>query len=402
MDKDKFDKILKASMFKPRKDFPNYENINAENSQIEIIKAFEYDNQKIRTIYKDNEIWFVGIDICKILGISKDVHKILNRVHIDDRNTIPVIDNLKRKQDTTIINESGLYTLILKSRKPEAEKFQRWVTKEVLPSIRKTGKYQIKGIGSQATENDNRLPLRKQIKEHNKGLVSEAKKAGVKTNLEYAIFQNKGYQGLYDGLGRKEIAKKKGLDEKKPILDYMGSTELAANYFRVTQTEEKLKGEPIKTKEKANEIHYVVGKKVREAMKSISGVVPEDLPFVENIKTIEKKDNKSNLIEKLKFKDFSKDLWKICALIIYEEGTNNQMSTGILVKKLPLYIEIEDQYKKLIKDRKEPKYAIMIRNIKSNKRNKVNPIYQGYLMDIKGGFSLTPKGISSLKNGFRD
>ncbi len=276
----------------------------------------------------------------------------------------------------------------------------------MLPSIRKTGEYKIKGIGSSATEDDKRLFLRKQLKEHNKHLTSEAKKAGVgntdnkkQNSIEYAIFQNEGYKGLYDGLTKRQIAVKKGLKPENDILDHMRSTELAANFFRVTQTEEKLKREKIKTKEKANEVHYLVGRKVRETMLSISGIAPEDLPFVENIKKIEKK---GTTISKLKFKDFSQDLWKICAFIIYQEGKSNEITTRTLIEKLPSYIKIEDKYKEIAKVRQEPKYMIMVRNIKSNKNNKPNPIRQGYLEDIKEGFRLTQKGIDYLKSGFKD
>lgn len=93
--------------------------------------------------------------------------------------------------------------------------------------------------------------------------------------------------GQYDGLGAKEIHKKKGLKKSENILDHMGSTELAANLFRATQTEEKLKREKIKGKEKANKTHYEVGKKVRQTIKELGGTMPEDLPVAQSIKKIE-------------------------------------------------------------------------------------------------------------------
>lgn len=142
------------------------------------------------------------------------------------------------------------------------------------------------------TEEEKRMFLRKEMKEHNKQLASAAKGAGVIDPLDYAIFKNFGYKGLYDGLDRKGIQRKKGLKEKDDILDHMGSTELASNLFVATQTEEKLKKDKIKDKATANKTHYDVGKKVRQTIKDIGGTMPEDLPVAENIKSIEAKTKK--------------------------------------------------------------------------------------------------------------
>lgn len=127
-------------------------------------------------------------------------------------------------------------------------------------------------------EDEKRVFLRNELKEHNKQLVETAQLAGVETDLDFAIFQNHGYKGLYGGLDAKGIHEKKGLKKSHKILDYMGSTELAANLFRATQTEEKLKRDHIQGKTKANQTHYEVGKKVRETIKELGGTMPEDLP----------------------------------------------------------------------------------------------------------------------------
>ena len=136
-------------------------------------------------------------------------------------------------------------------------------------------------------EDDKRLFLRREMAEHNKQLADAAKKAGVIQPWEYAVFQNHGYMGLYNGLGAKDIHAKKGLKKSQNILDYMGSTELAANLFRATQTEEKLKRENIKGKKKANQTHFEVGQKVRQTIKELGGTMPEELPKEESIKIIE-------------------------------------------------------------------------------------------------------------------
>lgn len=136
------------------------------------------------------------------------------------------------------------------------------------------------------SEEDKRIFLRQEMAEHNKQLADSAKKAGVIQPWEYAVFQNHGYMGLYNGLGAKDIHSKKGLKKNQNILDHMGSTELAANLFRATQTEEKLKREKIKGKKKANQTHFEVGKKVRQTIKELGGTMPEDLPTEGSIKKI--------------------------------------------------------------------------------------------------------------------
>jgi len=113
---------------------------------------------------------------------------------------------------------------------------------------------------------------------HNKYLAAAAKDAGVATPLDYAIFQDHGYKGLYGGLGNKEIHARKGLAKSQKILDHMGSTELAANLFRATQAEEKLRRDQVHGKTQANQTHFEVGRKVRQTIKQLGGTMPENLP----------------------------------------------------------------------------------------------------------------------------
>lgn len=143
------------------------------------------------------------------------------------------------------------------------------------------------------SEDTKRLAIRNEMKAHNKSLAEAAQMAGITEPKDYAIFQNKGYQGLYGGLGRKEIHARKGLKKSQDILDHMGSTELAANLFRATQTDEKLRRENIVGKEAANQTHYEVGKKVRQTIKELGGTMPEDLPTpTKSIKQIEREQKK--------------------------------------------------------------------------------------------------------------
>lgn len=143
------------------------------------------------------------------------------------------------------------------------------------------------------TEDKKRLAIRNEMIAHNKSLAEAAQMAGVETARDYAIFQNKGYQGLYGGLGAKEIHERKGLKKSQKILDHMGSTELAANLFRATQTDEKLRRENIVGKTAANQAHYEVGKKVRQTITELGGTMPEDLPTPsKSIQQIEKEQGK--------------------------------------------------------------------------------------------------------------
>ncbi len=137
-----------------------------------------------------------------------------------------------------------------------------------------------------------RLLLRQEMKKHNAHLASAAKQAGVVQPADYETFMDHGYRGLYGGLGEQDLHQRKALDTQENILDRMGSTELAANLFRATQTEEKLRRENVRSKHAANQLHEQVGRKVRQTIREIGGAMPEDLPASEDIKQIEKRGRK--------------------------------------------------------------------------------------------------------------
>lgn len=147
-------------------------------------------------------------------------------------------------------------------------------------------------LADQSTENERRLLLRREVKEHNLKLAGTAKTAGVVNAVDYAIFQNHGYIGLYGGLTAQDIHRRKKLSKNQQILDHMGSSELAANLFRTTQTEEKIRREKIAGKESANKTHLEVGKKVRETIRELGGTLPENLPVVEDVKRLMRRNAK--------------------------------------------------------------------------------------------------------------
>lgn len=149
---------------------------------------------------------------------------------------------------------------------------------------------------NELSENQKRLSIRSELITHNKSLAEAAKMAGVEEGRDYAIFQNYGYKGLYGGLGAKDIQQRKGLKPSQKILDYMGSTELAANLFRATQTDDKLRREKITGKENANKTHYEVGKTVRKTIQELGGTMPEDLPTPDkSIRQIERQEEQKKV-----------------------------------------------------------------------------------------------------------
>lgn len=153
---------------------------------------------------------------------------------------------------------------------------------------------------NQLDEDSRRLVVRGDIKQWNQLLAETAYSAGVITNEEFAIFQNAGYIGLYGGLDVEDIHKRKGLEIGQKILDYMGSTELIANLFRISQTEEKLRKDNVKDAETATAVHGEVGRKVRKAIKDIGGTMPEDLPTPEKSIAQIEKEQMARLKEKAK------------------------------------------------------------------------------------------------------
>lgn len=137
-----------------------------------------------------------------------------------------------------------------------------------------------------ASEEESRLLLRRELKRHNLRLASAARLAGIVEPAEFAFFQNQGYRGLYGGLDAPGLHRRKGLGQGAHILDHMGSTELAANLFRATQAEEKLRRDNIRDREEANRTHFEVGRRVRQTIEELGGTKPENLPVAEDIRKL--------------------------------------------------------------------------------------------------------------------
>ena len=209
------------------------------------------------------------VDINEMVQIGSGAERELDSVHLSRYACYLIVQNADPSKEIVALGQTYFAVQTRKQEIIETKKYKEFKTEE-----------------------EKRLFLRKEMKEHNKLLSFTAKEAGVIEAIDYAIFQDHGYKGLYAGLGSKGIHKRKGLEKGQQILDHMGSLELAANLFRATQTEDKLRRENIKGKEKANQTHFEVGQKVRKTIQELGGEMPENLPTAESIKKIEKKAKK--------------------------------------------------------------------------------------------------------------
>jgi len=269
------------------------------------------------------------------------------------------------------------------------------------------------------SENQKRLYLRNQVVAENKRLASAAMAAGVHTGQDFGKFQNRGYQGLYGGRGVDEIKDYKALPAKANILDHMGSTELAANLFRITQTEEKLRSKNIVGKERACDAHYEVGVRVRQTMRELSGILPEDLPVAEDVKKIARQERKQQRMRAIEPQkrieeplsgpkasepveiDLRADLWKY-ALLIMSVRPEGEISTSDIIAEMPGYVHLSEEHVTANASRKDSKFSQLVRNLKSHKNTKTNFIYQGYAQDIPGGFKITRKGLDFVREYFKN
>ena len=190
--------------------------------------------------------------------------------HVDEM--VEIGSGAKRVIDTIYLSRYACY-LIIQNSDPSKEIVALGQTYFAIQTRRQEK-------ADQLVEDNKQLHLRDEIKKHNTSLAVAAENAGVGN---YGKFQNYGYKGLYGGLDANDIHKNKGLKKSQKILDHIGSEELAANLFRATQADAKLRREKIQGEMNADLTHYAVGQKVRKTIEELGGIMPEKLPSVGGI-----------------------------------------------------------------------------------------------------------------------
>jgi len=269
------------------------------------LEAVEYTPfESIKQIdEKRMEYWFAR-DMQKVLNYSKweNFSKVLDRAmlacknsgfdvndHFPDVRKMVKIGSGAEKQIIDYKLTRYACYLIVQNGDPRKEIIALGQTYFAI----QTRRQELADTFNQLDENNKRLVVRGNIKQWNQLLAEAAHNAGVITDEEFAIFQNAGYMGLYGGLTVADIHMRKGLKDKEKILDFMGSTELIANLFRISQTEEKLKLEQPASAVGANNIHYQIAEKIRNAMTAMGTTLPENLPTPEkSIQIIEREEIK--------------------------------------------------------------------------------------------------------------
>ncbi|MCL2142628.1 MAG: DNA damage-inducible protein D [Methanimicrococcus sp.] len=257
------------------------------------LEAVEYESfEAIKKINENgNEFWFAR-DLQKVLNYFKwdNFFKVIDRAMLACKNSgfdigshfadvNKTIEMPKSATKQTVDYKLTRYAcyLIVQNGDPRKEIIAIGQTYFAI----QTRRQELADTFNQLDENNKRLVVRGNIKQWNQLLVKAAHNAGVITDEEFTIFQNSGYMGLYGGLTVADIHRKKKLKEKEKILDFMGSTELIANLFRISQTEEKLKLDQASSAIEANDIHYHVAEKIRKAMIAMGTTLPEKLPTPE-------------------------------------------------------------------------------------------------------------------------
>ncbi|HVB75078.1 MAG TPA: DNA damage-inducible protein D [Ktedonobacteraceae bacterium] len=273
---------------------------NEEDSTIPDISPFE----SIRKVNEDGFEYWSARDLAKILGYTefRKFNNAIQKAEAACENSgqqvadhfahlggmVNIGSGAKRKVEDVHLSRYACYLLIQNSD-PSKEIVALGQTYFAVQTRRQERADELAAL----SEDQRRLYLRGQLTDHNRQLAEAASHAGVVKPLDFAIFQDHGYMGLYGGLRTKDIHSRKGLKKSQQILDHMGSTELAANLFRATQTEDKIRREGIRTKEKANRTHFEVGKKVRQTIEELGGTMPENLPTPkESIQQIQQKEQK--------------------------------------------------------------------------------------------------------------
>lgn len=250
------------------------------------VKLFE--SNMIRSVWNEEEgqWYFSVVDVVGALTDQKNARSastywavLKKRLKEEGNELLTLCKQLKieatdgKMRLTDTANTEGMLRIIQSIPSPKAEPFKMWMAQLGADRVQ-----DIEAAKLMNKEIDDRLAARNDVRQHNVALADAAFAAGVKTNLDFAVFQNSGYMGLYNGETAGDIKRRKKIKKNDEILDHMSSVELGANLFRITQAEDKLRREGVSSKEEANKVHYPVGRIVRKTIEELGGIMPEELP----------------------------------------------------------------------------------------------------------------------------
>lgn len=269
-------------------------NMNEENEEDRALLPFEDGSRLIRRQWHDGRWFFSVVDVIAVLTDSEAPRTYWGvlKGRLKAEGASQLITNCKqlkmlamdgKMRLTDAADAETMLRIIQSIPSPKAEPVRQWLAH--------VGAQRLEEAAAELTEDQQRQILRGDIAEKNTTLAATARAAGVLTSRDFAVFTDYGYMGLYNGEKARDIAARKGLPKGEAILDWMGSDELAANWFRITQTRAKLERDGVKTKAESNATHYVVGQAVRGAIASLGGDMPETLPTPEkSVKQIEREE----------------------------------------------------------------------------------------------------------------
>lgn len=248
---------------------------------------FDGDGQLIRRQWVNDRWYFSVVDVVAVLTdstIPRNYWSDLKRRLADDEGFSELhakIVQLKmrsmdgKKYATDAADTETILRIIQSIPSPKAEPFKQWLAKVGTERLEELGQ---SDLLAGMTPEQKAIFLRGQMSDRNTSLADAASGSGVITSREFAVFQDHGYRGLYGGETARDIAARKGLAKGQQILDWMGPDELAANLFRASLTEQRLRNQPVETKDEANKVHHQTGAAVRQVIIEQGGTKPEELP----------------------------------------------------------------------------------------------------------------------------
>ncbi|HEV2404476.1 MAG TPA: BRO family protein [Ktedonobacterales bacterium] len=250
----------------------------------------------IRRQWHDGQWYFSVIDVIRVLTDTNNprIYWGVLKTRLRDESASELITNCKqlkmraldgKLRATDAANAENMLRIVQSIPSPKAEPIKQWLAQ--------VGAERLEDVAASLDEASRRLLMRDEVADKNTKLTHTAANAGLVTSRDFAVFHDHGYKGLYAGETSAMIAQRKGLAKSEHILDWMGSEELAANWFRITQAEAKLRRDGVDNKAAANAVHHQVGRTVRETIAQLGGTMPENLPTPTNsIRELQRQEQK--------------------------------------------------------------------------------------------------------------